>query len=406
MIELKGKYNTAKVFTDNVEDSASSQIINLLNQDFIVGSKVRIMPDVHAGAGCVIGFTADLGEKVIANLVGVDLGCGVLCVELGKEKIDLNKLDNIVHYFIPSGHNIHDKKVTEFGKIKEIYCIDKLKNVSKFENAIGTLGGGNHMIEVDVDEDGTNYLIIHSGSRNFGKQVADYYQNLAIDTLSGKANLSKQKEMLIREYKILNRQSEIKKDLADLQEKYNKLQPLYPKELCFLIEDNREEYLHDMRICQEYASLNRATMSDIILEKLFGTNDNFGVFETIHNYINFDDNIIRKGAVSAYEGEKLIIPINMRDGSLLCTGKGNEDWNFSAPHGAGRLMSRSDAKRRLNLADFKNEMKEVFSTTVSQRTLDESPDAYKPMQEIIDNMQEAVIIDKIIKPVYNFKAGE
>lgn len=411
MIELQGKYNTAKVFTDNVEQTAISQIIELCNQPFIEGGKIRIMPDTHAGAGCVIGFTADLGDKVIPNLVGVDIGCGMLTVELGKMDIDLQKLDDIIRQYVPSGSNTHEGRAVKFNKLQDLYCYRSLKNTKRIERSIGTLGGGNHFIEINKDRNDYLYLVIHSGSRNLGKQVAEYYQDIAIDLCSGKGDYYSERDNLIKEYKEQGRRKEIQKVLKELEKKYNNLHPSYPKDLCFLSGEWRDKYLHDMNICQEYANLNRFTMADIILDhliqqRLIKFQTDFKCFQTIHNYINFNDNIIRKGAISAYEGEKVLIPINMRDGSIIGIGKGNSDWNNSAPHGAGRLMSRSKAKEMVNLEEFQESMKVVYTTSVGMSTLDEAPMVYKPIEEIINNVGDTIEIIDIIKPIYNFKAGE
>jgi RNA-splicing ligase RtcB len=407
MIELQGKYNKAKVFTDNIEETATSQIINLLNQDFTEDAKIRIMPDTHAGAGCVIGFTADLGNKVIPNLVGVDIGCGMLCINLGKEYIDLSKLDEIIHNEVPAGREVHKSNVVKLEKLNDLICFREIDGDNRFHRAIGTLGGGNHFIELNKDEEENYYLVIHSGSRNLGKRVADYYQNLAIENCKGLGNFQLKKLKLIESLKFEGNKHLIASSINILEKEFKNTQPNYQRELCFLEDNSRENYLFDMNICQEYAVLNRETMANIIFKSLLNKNIlDFEYFQTIHNYIDFKDNIIRKGAVSAYAGEKLIIPINMRDGSVIATGKGNEDWNNSAPHGAGRLMGRNEAKRTLSMDEFTNTMKDVYSTTVGQSTLDEAPMAYKPMQEIIDNIQDTVTIDKIIKPVYNFKSAE
>lgn len=407
MIELKGKYNTAKVYTDNIDNETISQIINLCNQDFVKDCKIRIMPDTHAGAGCVIGFTANLGTKVIPNIVGVDIGCGMQVIELGKIDMDLSSLDEIIYKYIPNGRNAHESRIVKFKQLEELYCYRELKETKWIERSIGTLGGGNHFIEVNKDDEDNVYLVIHSGSRNLGKQVAEYYQNLAIELRSGREEYYVKREKLIKEYKEQGKRNLIQTALKELDSKYKYSQPDYPKELCFLEGIWRERYLHDMNICQEYATLNRKTMASTILDKLLGKSlCDFTNFETIHNYINFNDNIIRKGSISAYKDEKVIIPINMRDGSLLCLGKGNSDWNNSAPHGAGRIMSRSKAKELLTLEEYQHTMKDIYTTSVTQATLDEAPMAYKPMQEIIDNVKDTVEILKIIKPIYNFKAGE
>lgn len=405
MIEVKGKYNSAKVFTDNVEEEVIDQIVELCNQPFIEGSKVRIMPDTHVGVGCVIGFTADLGENVIPNIVGVDIGCGMLTVELGDIEVDVVKLDEIIRKYIPSGKNTHEGRLIRFNKLQELHCYRDLQRTKRIERSIGTLGGGNHFIEVGKDSSGKSYLVIHSGSRNLGTQVALIYQNLAIDLCSGKESYFIEREKIITEYKKEGRRKEIQKALKELKSRYDELQPKYPKQLCFLTGEFREKYLHDMNICQEYAVLNRNTMADIILKKLLGKGiEKFEYFNTIHNYINFKDNIIRKGSVSAYKGEKLLIPINMRDGSLICVGKGNEDWNYSAPHGAGRLMSRTKAKETVSLDEFEKSMEGIYTTSVNEFTLDEAPMVYKPMEEIVENIKDTVDIIGVIKPIYNFKA--
>jgi tRNA-splicing ligase RtcB (3'-phosphate/5'-hydroxy nucleic acid ligase) len=365
MIELRGKYNSAKVFSDNVESTAVSQIINLLNQPFVDGANIRIMSDVHAGAGCVIGFTADLRDMVIPNLIGVDIGCGMLVVDVTSLDIDIPFFDAVVHSYVPAGFDIHSSPQTKYQEYKNILCMDELYKNERFGFAIGTLGGGNHFIELDrSDKTGKTYLVIHTGSRNMGKQVADYYQKIAIEKQSAS----------------------------------------YPKDLCFLTGSDMENYLHDMKLCQEYAIENRKTIANLIL-KNFDNSNGVDTFTTIHNYINFDDGIMRKGAVSAKENERLIIPMNMRDGSLICVGKGNSDWNESAPHGAGRIMSRGEAKRSISLDDYKESMEGIYTTCVNQGTLDESPMAYKPMEEIISNIGDTVEIVDIVKPIYNFKAG-
>ena len=377
-----------KIFTDNIEQEAVKQIDLLLEQEPFKDCKVRIMPDVHAGKGCVIGFTADLGDKVIPNIVGVDIGCGMLCVELGNIDLDLEELDKVINENIPAGRNIREQKLISFNKIDELYCLRELKETKKFNRAIGTLGGGNHFIEVDVDEEGNKYLVIHTGSRNLGKQVADYYQNLAIELCSGKEEMFKRKEEIIETYKEQGRKSEIQKALKQLEAEYKENKPNLPNELCYLEGKYREKYLHDMKICQEYASLNRIMIADTILKEYSGFSmaiyfTQYG-FETIHNYISFEDNIVRKGAIRANKEERVIIPINMRDGSIIAVGKGNEEWNNSAPHGAGRLMSRHKAKEMFKLEEFKESMKDIYSTSVVEETIDEAPFVYKPMQEIIE----------------------
>lgn len=405
MLELKGKYNSATVFTENMEDGAKEQIIRLLDQDFIEDAKVRIMPDVHQGVGCVIGFTADMGDKVIPNIVGVDIGCGMLTVELGNIDIDLPTLDKVIYNKIPSGKNVHEERKFAFDKLTELYCFRELKDTRRIIRSIGTLGSGNHFLELGVDSDGDKYLIIHSGSRNLGLQVANIYQKLAVDLCSGKEEYYKKKEEIIKTYKEQGRRKEIKNVLKELEKEYKNAEPKYPKDLCYLTGEYRDKYLHDMKICQEYAMLNREMMADIILKAILNKPlSSFEYFHTIHNYIDFQDNIIRKGAVSARKGEKLLIPLNMRDGSILAVGKGNPDWNYSAPHGAGRLMSRTDAKDAHTLEEFKKSMEGIYSTSIREGTLDESPFVYKPIEEIMNNIGDTVEIIDIIKPIYNYKA--
>ena len=393
-----------KIFTDNIEQEALEQIYNLIKQPAFEDCKVRIMPDVHAGTGCVIGFTADLGDKVIPNIVGVDIGCGMLTVELGKVDIDFAKLDTAIRKRVPNGRNTHEGRLVKFPKIQELYCYRELKDTRRFERSIGTLGGGNHFIELDVDDEGNKYLIVHSGSRNLGKQVAEYYQGLAVEIMQGKDKLYEMQEKLIEEYKAAGRKKEIQKAIKELHRKFDPNPLNIPKELCYLTGIYREKYLHDMKICQEFAVLNRKEMADAILDEL-GLKE-ISRFETIHNYIEFGSNMVRKGAISAKEGELLLIPVNMRDGCIIGKGKGNSDWNMSAPHGAGRLMSRSKAKESISLAEFEKSMEGIYTTSVNPSTIDESPMAYKPMEEILDNISDTVEIVKIIKPVYNFKASE
>ncbi len=405
MIEVKGKYATAKIFTDNVDNGAIEQIKQLCSQEFAKGSKIRVMPDVHKGAGCVIGFTADLGDKVIPNIVGVDIGCGMLTVKLGNVDIDFDKLDNTIRKNVPSGKNIHNKKVESFDLIEDLKFIEHLKYKQRIHKSIGTLGGGNHFIEINIDKDNNKYLVIHTGSRNLGTQVADYYQNKAINLAKGHKQFLVKKQEIIKRYKETNRASEIQETLLRMDEEFANKKPDYPEELCFLTGDERQQYLHDMNICQQYANKNRETIANIILSKMFNTTiDNYQYFQTIHNYINFDDNIIRKGSISAKLNERVLIPINMRDGSILAIGKGNDDWNNSAPHGAGRVLSRMQAKKTLCLDEFNETMKDVYTTSVSEHTLDEAPMAYKPMEDIVKHIKDTVEIVDHLKPVYNFKA--
>lgn len=397
-----------KIFTKNVEQEAVDQIELLLAQDAFKDCKVRIMPDVHAGKGCVIGFTADLGEKVIPNIVGVDIGCGMLCVSIGQTDIDFEKLDNVIRSCVPSGRDVHEGRIIRFDELQELKCYRELRDTKRLERSIGTLGGGNHFIEVDVAEDGYKYLVIHTGSRNLGKQVADYYQNLAFELMSGKDKLYEEQDRLIKEYKSDGRKSEIQSAIAELHRNFKAVNPNIPKDLCYLEGKYREDYLHDMRICQKFAYMNRVMIAQIICNHMgWGVDaDMPDYFECIHNYIDHDSNIVRKGAISAKLGEKVLIPINMRDGCILGIGKGNEDWNYSAPHGAGRTMSRSKAKESILLEEYQKAMDGIFTTSVNTSTIDESPMAYKTMDEIIGNIKDTVEIVDIIKPIYNFKANE
>ncbi|NLJ67602.1 MAG: RtcB family protein, partial [Clostridiales bacterium] len=368
-------------------------------------SKVRIMPDVHQGIGCVIGFTADMGDKVIPNIVGVDIGCGMLTIELGKVDIDLPTLDSIIYREIPSGRETHKGRRFKFDRLTDLYCFRDLRDTKRLERSIGTLGGGNHFIELGVDDKGNKWLVIHSGSRNLGKQVAEIYQRLAVDLCSGKEEYFLKREEIIASYKSKGKRKQIKRALDQLAKEYADHKPRYSKALCYLTGEYRKRYLHDMKICQDYASLNREEMAETILKALFDKGlQEFHHFETIHNYINFKDNIIRKGAISAYEGEKVLIPINMRDGSIIGIGKGNSAWNYSAPHGAGRLMSRTVAKGAITMEEFKESMEGIYTTSINKSTLDEAPSAYKSMDEIMENIGDTVEVISIIKPIYNFKA--
>jgi RNA-splicing ligase RtcB len=406
-----------KVFTDDIEQEAINQINELLDQDAFKDSKIRIMPDVHAGKGCVIGFTGNLGNKVIPNIVGVDIGCGMLCVELGNIDLDLEKLDKIIREYVPSGFEVHDERKYKFLELQDLKCYRELKDTKRLERSIGTLGGGNHFIEVDIDENNNKYLVIHTGSRNLGKQVAEYYQELANQLCNYNIDEYKEKQQeLIKKYKEQGRKQEIQSALMKLKEEYKIDHKKIPKDLAYLEGQYREDYLHDMKICQEFAILNRKTIANIILKNIMYYQDGEeplncwdlkdDYFETIHNYISFEDNIVRKGAISAKKGEMVLIPMNMRDGCIIGVGKGNDDWNQSAPHGAGRIMSRMKAKETFNLDEYKESMKDIYTTSVNENTIDEAPFVYKPMQEIIDNISDTVDIIKIIKPIYNFKASD
>ena len=392
-----------KIFTDHVDFKALEQIYTLAKLPAFSDCKIRIMPDVHAGVGCVIGFTANLGDKVIPNIVGVDIGCGMLTVELGDIDIDLEKLDRIIREYVPSGFDVHKGRKSKYPDIQELYCYRDLKDTKRLERSIGTLGGGNHFIEVDVDSKGNKYLIIHTGSRNLGKQVAEYYQNLAVELMQGKDVLYEKQKALIAEYKATGRKSEIQQAIQDLHRKFNPDPLNMPKELAYLTGKYRDMYIHDMRICQEFACANRIYIAYIICEEMDILIKNW--FETVHNYIDMASNIVRKGAISAKNGEKLLIPINMRDGCIIGIGKGNEDWNESAPHGAGRIMSRSEAKECIDMEEYKESMSGIYTTSVNPGTIDEAPQAYKPIEDIVSKIGDTVEIIEIIKPIYNFKAS-
>lgn len=404
-----------KIFTDNIEQEAINQINTLMEQPAFSNCKVRIMPDVHAGAGCVIGFTADLGDKVIPNIVGVDIGCGMLTAELGHidksdssivdyvTDIDYEKLDNVIRTWIPSGRNVHEEVNYISAELKNLRCYSKLKNVDWLERSIGTLGGGNHFIEIDEGFKGRKYLVIHTGSRNLGKQVADYYQNLAVELTIGKDKLAYEQDKLIAEYKDQGRSSEIQDAIKELRNAWRNKSNDIPKELCYLTGKYRDDYINDMKFCQRFAKKNRLMIALIIMFRMGWCA--IDLFETVHNYID-DSNMIRKGAISAKLGEKVLIPINMRDGCIIGVGKGNEDWNYSAPHGAGRIMSRNKARESISMKSFRESMNGIYTTSVCESTIDESPMAYKPMDEIIENIKDTVDISEIIKPVYNFKASE
>jgi RNA-splicing ligase RtcB len=395
-MELQGKYNTATVFTDNVESTAISQIINLLNQEFAADSKIRIMPDVHAGAGCTIGTTMTITDKVVPNLVGVDIGCGVSVAKLKETSINFQAFDTFIRTHIPSGHDIRTIEHSYLSEISlsNLHCKNHI-NLERANLSLGTLGGGNHFIEVDRNQDGNLYLVCHSGSRYLGKQVAEYYQDLAYKTIQ---SLQSNHAEVIATLKSQGRQSEISAELKKLKK------PKVDKALAYLFGKNLSDYLHDIEIVQNYAKWNRrAILSDIIEKGLKLTVTE--VFSSIHNYIDTTHNILRKGAISAESGEKVIIPLNMRDGSIIALGKGNPDWNYSAPHGAVRIASRSSAKEQFTLSEFKTSMQGIWTTSVSTSTLDESPMAYKPPQEILSAIQDTVDILEIIKSVYNFKAS-
>lgn len=400
MIQIKGKYNEAKIFTDIVDSTSIAQVQELCNQEFTAGSRIRLMPDIHAGAGCTIGTTMTIADKVVPNLVGVDIGCGMETTRIREDHIELQKLDKLIYEKIPSGFSIRDKAHRYLSQIDlgELYCIQHVDRL-RAEKSIGTLGGGNHFIEVDKDDVGNLYLVVHSGSRHLGVEVASYYQEAGYKILNRTDDASI--EALIAQMKAEGRGKEIQKEL---KKRKNLKQTNIPKALAYVSGELFDQYIHDMKIVQQFAMLNRQAMVDEIVKgmKLHVEEQ----FTTIHNYIDTENMILRKGAVSAKAGEQLLIPINMRDGSLLCVGKGNEDWNCSAPHGAGRLMSRAMAKQSFTVSAFKKQMAEIYTTSVSKATLDECPMAYKGMEDILGNIGPTAEVTKIIRPIYNFKAGD
>ena len=400
MFEIKGKVNTALCYAKVVEDEAIEQIRRMCDYEFAAGSRIRIMPDVHAGKGCTIGTTMTIVDKAVPNIVGVDIGCGMYTVNLGKVDIDFAKLDEAAH-FVPSGKDVWEGRQEKFD-LQELKCYRSLKDTKRLERSLGTLGGGNHFIEVDEATDGTKYLVIHTGSRNLGKQVAEIYQQLAVDLNKGKETYFKERDEIIRTYKEQGRRSEIQAALKAIS--WEMREATMPEDLCFLYGSYFEDYLHDVEICQRFAKRNREKIAEILLSR---TGMNGGdAFHTIHNYIDTDEMILRKGAIAAHKGEKVLIPINMRDGSVLAVGKGNPEWNYSAPHGAGRLMSRSKAKQTLCMDEYKAMMEGVYTTSVNEATLDEAPMAYKSLEDIIDVIKESVDVIDVMKPIYNYKASD
>lgn len=402
MNKITGKYNTAIVYTDNLEETAQKQIQTLCDQEFVREAKIRIMPDVHAGTGCTIGTTMSITDKIVPNLVGVDIGCGMETIRIKNKHLEFEKLDKLIYEKIPSGYQIRETahKFNDEIDLSQLRCLQKAKiNTIRAEKSLGTLGGGNHFIEVDKDDEGNLYLVIHSGSRHLGLEVAGFYQEEAYRSLVG--NTQKDIEDLMNKYKLAGRHKEIEQAVEEVKKN---LKPDIFKPLAYVTGQLFEDYIHDMKIIQRFAMLNRkAMMNELIRGMKLKVEEEF---TTIHNYIDTEHMILRKGAVSAKVGEKLLIPINMRDGSLICIGKGNEEWNCSAPHGAGRLMSRSNAKNSFTLSDFKKQMKGIYTTSVNKETLDECPMAYKSMENILSNIKETAEVVKIMKPIYNFKAGQ
>ena len=397
-MEIKGKYGIAKVYASLIDENTKVQIKELMDQKFIKDLDVRIMADCHAGKGCVIGTTMKVKDKIVPNLVGVDIGCGMLTVKLGKIDVNLIKLDRFIRKKIPNDNDVYNEEQKFNVDVTKLRCYEFIKNKSHINKSMGTLGGGNHFIEIDKDDENNLYLVIHSGSRNLGKQVCEYYTKVAKEEYL--KNKEKNYKALIKRYKKLNKEYKIEEGLNKLKEKYNSINfdlvPLEGKAF--------NDYMFDMDIAQKFAYENRERMAYKILEFLELNLNDFEYFHTIHNYINMDDKILRKGSISAYENEEILIPINMRDGSILAKGKSNEDYNYSAPHGAGRIFSRKEAREIVTLEDFKKSMEGIYSTSVQVDTLDESPFAYKSIGDIIPNILPTVEIVKILKPIYNFKA--
>ena len=402
MFEIKGKIGSAVCYATVVEEEAIEQIRRMCDYELTAGSRIRIMPDVHAGAGCTIGTTMTVADKVCPNIVGVDVGCGMYTVRLEEKELDFAAVDEAAHV-IPSGMSTWEGRREPFD-LTDLRCFRELHDTRRLERSLGTLGGGNHFIEIDRAEDGTHYLVIHSGSRNLGKQVAEFYQKLAIELHMGKEAYFQQRDELIRTYKEQGRRSEIQKALRNLKKGYETRALDVPQDLCWLYGRFLEDYLHDVEICQRFARRNRELMAQVLLTKTGLTAAD--AFHTIHNYIDTDEMILRKGAIAAHQGERVLIPINMRDGSVLAVGKGNPEWNYSAPHGAGRIMSRKKAKDTLDMEAYRAAMSGVYSTSVNEHTLDEAPMAYKSLADIIDVIRDSVEIIDIMKPVYNFKASE
>lgn len=401
-LEIKGKVNTAICYAKVVEDEAIEQIRRMCDYEMTEGSRIRIMPDVHAGKGCTIGTTMTINDKAVPNVVGVDIGCGMYTVNLGKVDIDFRKVDEAAH-FIPSGMNVWEGRQERFD-LTELRCYRDLKDTKRLERSLGTLGGGNHFIEIDQATDGTKYLIIHSGSRNLGKQVAELYQRLAVNLSRGYGDYLERRDEIIQTYKEQGRKNEIQEALKQLHWQVYESPASMPEDLCFLEGKYLEDYLHDVVICQTFARRSREKMAEIILGRTGMTGSE--AFHTIHNYIDTDEMILRKGAIAAHSGEKVLIPINMRDGSVLAVGKGNPEWNYSAPHGAGRIMSRTKAKNNLSMDEYRETMKGIYTTSINENTLDEAPMAYKSLEDIIDVIKESVDVIDVMKPIYNFKASE
>ncbi len=397
---IQGKVASAIAYATVIEQEAVDQIRRMCDYDCTTGSTIRIMPDVHAGKGCTIGTTMTIRDRAVPNVVGVDIGCGMYTLHLNEAAVDFPRFDEAAH-FIPSGMHVWEGRREAFN-LEALRCFRALKDTRRLQRSLGTLGGGNHFIEIDRAADGGLYLIIHTGSRNLGKQVAEYYQQLAVELNQGRDEYFKKRDALIAEYKAAGRRREIQAALKELRWEDKPL--TIPEDLCYVYGTYLEDYLHDVEICQQFARRNREMIAEILLSRsgLSGGE----AFHTVHNYIDTREMILRKGAIAAHKGEKVLIPINMRDGSVLAIGRGNPDWNYSAPHGAGRLMSRNTARQTLDMAAYENAMQGIYTTSVNPATLDEAPMAYKSLEDIIGVIQDSVDVVDVMKPVYNFKAAD
>lgn len=398
-MEIRGKVATAIAYANVIEEEAIEQIRRMCDYDFTAGSKIRIMPDVHAGKGCTIGTTMTITGKAVPNVVGVDIGCGMYTVRLDQRTVDFSEIDAAAHY-IPSGMSVWEGRKESFD-LEALKCYRDLKDTRRLQRSLGTLGGGNHFIEIDRASDGTLYLVIHTGSRNLGKQVAERYQRLAVELNKGREAYFRQRDALIAEYKAAGRRKEIQDALKAL--KWEDKPLTIPEDLCYVYGSYLDGYLHDVALCQRFARRNRELIARILMERARLTGGS--AFHTVHNYIDTDEMILRKGAIAAHKGEKVLIPINMRDGSVLAMGRGNPEWNCSAPHGAGRLMSRGAAKAALSLEEYRAAMEGIYTTSVDASTLDEAPMAYKSLEDILEVIRDSVDVLDIMKPVYNFKAS-
>lgn len=397
---IQGKVASAIAYASVIEQEAIDQIRRMCDYEFTEGSTIRIMPDVHAGKGCTIGTTMTIRDKAVPNVVGVDIGCGMYTIKLNEREVDFARFDEAAHY-VPSGMNVWEGRQESFD-LEALRCFRALKDTRRLQRSLGTLGGGNHFIEIDRAADGTLYLVIHTGSRNLGKQVAEYYQHLAVELNQGREEYFKKRDALIAEYKAAGRRKEIQAALKALHWADKPL--TIPEDLCYVYGEYLDDYLHDVEICQQFARRNRELIAEVLLNRS-GLTGSEG-FHTIHNYIDTQEMILRKGAIAAHKGEKVLIPINMRDGSVLAIGRGNPDWNYSAPHGAGRLMSRTAARQSLDMDAYTESMKGIYTTSVNPSTIDEAPMAYKSLEDIIGVIRDSVDVIDIMKPIYNFKASD